>query len=178
MGFSRRIARRERELEVLPPRFPVVVVRDRDGAEQEVRREIGGVQCERFVRLGADRARGLAQRLPANHAIGEIAQAETRVRIGVTGVEGNRFLVVGFRLEPGTRRLAKHGVPALQQRLECGQQRRVARPPSGRQLDLQRVRDRRGDVVLDLEDIRQLAVVALGPEVTAVGSRDQLRGDA
>ena len=43
--------------------------------------------------------------------------------------------------------------------------------------DLERVDDPVRDVVLDLEDIGQIAVVAVGPEMRAVGRVDELRRD-
>ena len=44
--------------------------------------------------------------------------------------------------------------------------------------DLQLARDGRGDLVLDGEHVAHLSVVALGPQVVAVGHLDQLRRDA
>jgi hypothetical protein len=43
--------------------------------------------------------------------------------------------------------------------------------------DLERVDDPVGDVVLHLEDISQIAVVAVGPQVAAIGRIDELRRD-
>ena len=48
----------------------------------------------------------------------------------------------------------------------------------GQQLELQRLDDRFRDLVLQREDVAQVAVVALGPDVVAGGAIDQLRGDA
>ena len=42
---------------------------------------------------------------------------------------------------------------------------------------LERVDDLAGDVVLDLEDIGQVAIVAVGPQVATGGRVDELRGD-
>ena len=47
-----------------------------------------------------------------------------------------------------------------------------------RQPQLEGIHDGRGDLVLDREDVLQLAVVLFGPEVIAVGDIDQLRRDA
>ena len=49
---------------------------------------------------------------------------------------------------------------------------------SGQQPEPQRADDRLGDFVLDGEDVGQVAVVALGPDMIAGGAVDQLRADA
>ena len=46
------------------------------------------------------------------------------------------------------------------------------------QVAAQRSDDRVGDFVLDREDVGQLAIVGLRPQVTVVHRVDQLRGDA
>lgn len=46
------------------------------------------------------------------------------------------------------------------------------------QTHLQLADDRMGDLVLDGEDVGQVAVVTLGPEMVAIGGVDQLTGDA
>jgi hypothetical protein len=46
-----------------------------------------------------------------------------------------------------------------------------------RQACRQRLGDGTGNLVLHREDVGQLAIVALRPEVAAVGGGDQLRGD-
>ena len=48
----------------------------------------------------------------------------------------------------------------------------------GQQLELQRLDDRLGDLVLQREDVVEVAVVALGPDVAAGRAVDELRGDA
>ena len=47
----------------------------------------------------------------------------------------------------------------------------------GQQLDLQRRDDSAGELVLNCEDVRQVPVVTLGPDVAAAASVDQLGGD-
>src|ERR1700733_6407055 len=68
----------------------------------------------------------------------------------------------------------------LQIRLVCWEARRATpwRRRLDHQLDSQRRGDRRGDFILNREDIRHLAVVALGPQIISIGSADDLRGHA
>ena len=49
---------------------------------------------------------------------------------------------------------------------------------AGLKRHLERVDDPVRDFVLDREDVGQVAVVALGPEMPAVAGIDELRGDA
>ena len=46
------------------------------------------------------------------------------------------------------------------------------------ELDLERIDDATGDLILDLENVSEVAIVALCPEMCAMGSVDQLRGNA
>ena len=48
----------------------------------------------------------------------------------------------------------------------------------GQQLDLQLIDNGVRDLVLDGEDIGEIAVVAIGPQMPPVAAVDELRGDA
>jgi hypothetical protein len=75
-------------------------------------------------------------------------------------------------------RVLEHVMPSLEHRLIRGQLRRVSRLRRlGGEPDLQRARDSLRDLVLNREDVRHLAIVPLGPDVAAVGRRDELCGD-
>ena len=91
-------------------------------------------------------------------------------------VERNRLLetLLGYR---EAVRCPPLGVKeCLQVLLVRRQARRVT--TSGRELDVQRPGDRRRDLVLDGEDVRQFAIVSLRPQVTSVSSGNELRRDA
>src|SRR4029450_9649346 len=66
--------------------------------------------------------------------------------------------------------------PVSKIRLVCRQAWHSALGPRS-ELQFQRSRNRRGDVVLDSEDVRQLAVVTLRPPVGTVGGVNKLRRD-
>ena len=71
-------------------------------------------------------------------------------------------------------------ISSLEVRRVCAKVRRVTpqRSHFRRKLDLESPGDRLGDLILDCEDVRLLAVVALGPEMKTVGHVDELRHDS
>ena len=56
--------------------------------------------------------------------------------------------------------------------------RAIGSRSAGQQLDLELGDDRLRDLVLDQEDVGQIAVISLGPKMTAVPAVDQLGRDA
>ena len=95
------------------------------------------------------------------------------------GIGGDRLLEEVAALVQRLRCDDPEAVPALQIRFVGRQRRRVL--ASGRLADRQprrqRLGDGSGDLVLHREHVGQLAIVALRPQVAAVGGVDQLRRD-
>ena len=112
----------------------------------------------------------------------DIGPAEQRVGMGVFGVERERLeqqmlgalMLLGGHA-PHVRERLHHEVPGVDAL------RRLA--PHARRFGEQDLRADRadhpvGDLVLQLEDVRQLAIVAVGPQVIAGRRVDELSGDA
>ncbi len=87
--------------------------------------------------------------------------------------------VLGGTVEIRLRAALVDGLPLQVQGVGFGIGRaRCARRPPFQQRHLQRRNDRTGDFVLYLEDVIQLPVIGLRPEVIAVVRPNQLRGNA
>ena len=109
-----------------------------------------------------------------------LGDREARIGGGIRGVEcdstrkcGDGELEALSRLSTVVLRAEQELVVGLAVRGPMGFGERLG----GQQLHLQRVDDRGGDLVLQLEDVRDLAVVGLRPQVRTVGRPDQLGGD-
>src|SRR5690348_8049335 len=111
----------------------------------------------------------------------ELREAHQRPRLSIVRVERSRFLA-----EPGDRLLAAYGTERTADPLLASHQIEIVgfdircaaaldRFLLGRkQLHLQRVDDRLRDLVLDFEDVSQIAVEAIGPQMLAGRAVDQL----
>ena len=99
------------------------------------------------------------------------------MRCGVCGIEGNSLLAVFLGACVRLWQIRTPVMPGFEQRLVS---RNVGRVPVGLrgELQLQGRGDGLGDIVLDGEDVGELPIVALGPEVITVRCVNQLRGYA
>ena len=106
--------------------------------------------------------------------------AERGVDIGIVGSEGERSIEHDRSRRESCVRVARERASAHEQ-LVClnlaGRHRRRA-SRRRREGELQTLRDRGSDLILHGEDVDQLAVVALGPELISVGHRHELRRDS
>ena len=104
------------------------------------------------------------------------------MRMGVVGVDRDRLLQQLLRAPLLVRARAPHVRQRLQHQVpRIDALRRLAPHPrrlGDQDLRPDRTDDAVGDVVLQLEDVGQLAIVAVGPQVDAVRGIDQLSGDA
>src|SRR5450631_168422 len=102
------------------------------------------------------------------------------MRLRVFGIELHRLLKALLGALPGLRTEFEQMVPPPQERFVGGEIRLVLVGPgrSRAKLDFERARDRLCDLILDGEDIGDLTVITLRPEVSAIGRGDQLRGDS
>ena len=115
--------------------------------------------------------------LPVWVVVKKIRETQQRVWRGILRIERDRLLAVFSGARVSLREVGSRVMPRFEQRFV----RRKARRVSGGlrdELHLQRTGDRLGDVVLNGEDVDQLAVVAFRPQVIAVLGVDELRRHA
>ena len=110
-------------------------------------------------------------------AVGEQPQRLAVMRIDLDRLfqQRLRHRVVRPRHPPVMRERAHHEIPGVE-----AARRLVLRAKAfgGIEMRLDRGDDRLGDLVLHGEDVRDAAVVALGPQMAAGGDVVELRGDA
>jgi hypothetical protein len=170
---------RHRRLELSLSFGPVVVVGCGDdaepcmslwkpGIERDCTRECWTDSRSRRLRLGSSAARNNVEDL-----------GERSMRQWETGVERNRLLVTLNALRESFARQALPDVMTRHHvRLVGGNFWRVARGWRGnREPATKLIDDRRRDIVLHGEDVGQLAIVTLGPQVKAVRHVDELCRD-
>ena len=101
-----RVGRHGRGPQRVPEAFrclvPVVVVRSRDGAEQDMRLRIRWIESQRAVRFSADRRSQVAQQLAAE-PLEEIAQAQHHVRVRIGRVQFDGLIEPSFGDAPTNR---------------------------------------------------------------------------
>ncbi len=147
-----------------------------------VRLRLGLVQLDGPVRqLTGKRQGALGIGAPAVDIVQGVAKAEIGVGRGEARIERDRALqqraALGDVIAAVTRdQLTATQIPIVRLDVVGASARH---PPAllGRQRDLERGDDLTRDLVLDLEDVGQLAVVALGPDVAAGRPVDQLGRD-
>jgi hypothetical protein len=121
---------------------------------------------------------------PAVLVIEYVRKGEARIGLRIIGVERQRLPQKPYRLlERGAVLfLAEHDLAAAQKtvisidvgRLAFGKARLFRRA----ERHLERVDDPMSDIVLNLENIGQIAIVAVAPEMSATFRIDELRGNA
>ena len=122
-------------------------------------------------------------------ALGGVSEAVLRLqqidvrpqqpRQAVIRVEFDRLvdvMVCGLERRPGVLEQSTFGPQEQLVRVEVLRSALLATQLSAHQLDLQRLNDRVGDVVLHLEHVFQITVVGLRPQVIAVVGANELCG--
>jgi hypothetical protein len=155
----------------------VLVKQHRDPAEQRVR--LGGVRVDGQgpLRRLVGQGRALLERQQAIAHLAGIVARQAMPGGGVIGVDGQRLLVQGIRLREGLGGDLASQVAGLQvQRVgfRVGLLR-LRNPAQQRELELSD--DRRGDLVLDGENVIQRPIPGLRPQLGVGAGIDQLRRD-
>jgi len=166
----------DRELELSLGFRPIEVEHRGDGAQHRVSFGKVRIDRERAPGLGAHTRESLTRWHQPVNGVAVKQMAQLRMRQREKRVERNRLLETLL----GHRQAVRCPPLRVKQCLQVLFVRRQARhvPTSGRELHVQRLGDRRRDLVLDGEDVRQLSIVALRPQVTSVSSGNELRRDA
>ena len=142
--------------------------------------DVGGLRLElpRLLRRRPRLRERVERRDSAVEAVDAVGVREARVGVRVARVPGERALEFGDRLRslPPVEVITPLQVIVVGLDI-AGSARGEAGFFGRQQPHFQGVGDRARDLVLDLEDVFHLAVVALRPEMVAVGHVDQLRAD-
>ena len=170
---------RHRQAETARRLGPIVAVHGRHDAEHGVGFCQRRIELDGTLRVRARQRHGLVRR-PKREADQILVQRrEPAVCHRELRVERDRFFQVSTADLEFLRKILRQEMPRLQ---VCVVRRRpgqiAPRRWSTGQPRFQGGTNRVGDVILHCEDIRELTVEPLGPQMTAIGRGDELRGHA